>query len=386
MKRMLILASAPSMIGQFNIENILILQGMGYEVHAACNFNIVGIMNTESLESLKIKLDNIGVIIHQVDFKRGIGDMRSNINAYKQLINVMKQNNFEFIHCHSPIGGVIGRIASKKMKVPVIYTAHGFQFFKGGSFKDWLLFYPIEKYLSRYTDILITINKEDYELAKKFRHPRVYKVPGVGIDYKKYSQQIEPDKVNYLKEKLLINDDTKVMISVGELSVRKNHIVGIQAISKLNNFDIIYLICGNGPEEDNLKKEAERLSVQSKVIFLGYQTNIEKYYAISDIALFPSRREGLGLAGLEAMASGIPLISSYLGGIKDYTENGKTGITIQNPKNSIEISEAIQTLTNESAISLKEIKENNKIIAKKFDKNEVSKIMKDIYVSIRKEK
>ncbi|MGC6769608.1 glycosyltransferase [Enterococcus sp. LJL51] len=385
MKNVLIVASAPSMIGQFNIENILILQSMGYTVHVACNFNIKGIMDEESLNQLRRKLENLEVIAHQVDFKRGIGDIKTNISCYKQLVTILQENKIDFMHCHSPIGGVLGRLAAKKVKIPVIYTAHGFQFFQGGSRKDWLLFYPVEKYLSKYTDILITINNEDYNLAKKFKCGKLFKVSGVGIDYEKYYNPVSSEVIQSIKEELRISEKSKVMISVGELTIRKNHIAGIHALSILNNENIIYLICGSGAELENLKAEAERLDVASQVIFLGYQSAIENYYAISDISLFLSRREGLGLAGLEAMAAGLPLVSSALGGIKDYTEDGKTGYTIVDPTNCEEIAGAIHKLFDKNSEELKKIAENNKNIAKEYDKSKVNILMRDIYGAMGKE-
>ena len=182
-KTMLMITSVASMIKQFNMDNIAILQELGYQVHVATNFEHGSTMNAEENEKLKTELEQLRVVIHQVDFPRGTGSPKIIMKVLKQLTNVMKVNDFHFIHCHSTIGGICGRIIGHKFHIKVIYTAHGFQFYKGSSLKSWLIIYPIEKYLSRYTDILITINQEDFQLARlKFHAKNIEYVPGIGID------------------------------------------------------------------------------------------------------------------------------------------------------------------------------------------------------------
>ena len=197
MKKMLMLASVASMIQQFNMRNIHILQKMGYEVHVACNFLTGSTITKKRTEQLKKELKTIGVHCHQIDFDRNVKNIPSVKRAYAQVKTLLQQENFAFLHCHSPIGGVIGRLAGHACGVKVIYTAHGFHFFKGASVVNWTLFYPIERKLSKYTDILITINKDDYNLAKKkFTKTNVIYVPGVGINTEKFS--VDEEEVAYL--------------------------------------------------------------------------------------------------------------------------------------------------------------------------------------------
>ena len=189
--KILILTSVVSMIEQFNIPNVKLLIKMGYEVHVACNFEEGNNISDEQIDRLKDTLSKMNVIYHQVDFNRNALKLIKNKRAYNQVYNIMKKNKYRFVHCHSPIGGVCGRLAGKATKTKVIYTAHGFHFYKGASIKNWLLFYPVEKFLSKKTDVLITINEEDYKLAKKkkFKAKKIEYVKGIGINLDKFVPQ-----------------------------------------------------------------------------------------------------------------------------------------------------------------------------------------------------
>ena len=167
MKKVLMLASVASMIDQFNMQNISLLQEQGYEVHVAANFEQGSTSSKERVEQFKKELKEKNVLYFQIDFSRNVSNIPQNIKAYKQIKKLLVNNKYEFIHCHSPIGGVCGRLAAKVTNTKVIYTAHGFHFYKGAPKFNWMIYYPIEKVLSYITDVLITINKEDYELAKK---------------------------------------------------------------------------------------------------------------------------------------------------------------------------------------------------------------------------
>lgn len=322
------LASVASMIDQFNMPNIALLQRLGYDVDVACNFIEGNTCSDERIADLKRRLQNMNVRCYQIDFARNVKHMRQNMKALRQVEKLMKQEQYAFCHCHSPIGGVVARIAAHRTKTKVIYTAHGFHFYKGAPFRNWLIYYPIEKVLSKWTDVLITINHEDYARAKcKFYMNKLEYVPGVGIDTKKYGNVI----VN--KEKKRAECNIKmcdfVLLSVGEVNDNKNHRIIIEALGKIKDPHIQYLIAGKGDAGiQKLQLLAQNLGIQSSVHFLGFREDVAELYQIADVFCFPSRREGLGLAALEAMASGLPLITSDIHGIKDYSENGVTGYTV----------------------------------------------------------
>jgi len=375
MKKVLMLASVPSMIGQFNMSNINILQNLGYEIHVACNFKDESVWNQKRIQRFIQELKNGEILYHQIDFTRSVKQIKMHYKAYKQVSILLEKDNYDFIHCHTPIGGVCGRLIGKKNNSKVIYTAHGFHFFKGAPLKNWILYYPVEKFLSKYTDILITINKEDYQRAKaKFKAKRIEYIPGVGIDTKKFIPKAI-DK-NVLKDELSIPRDAVVLISVGELQSRKNHITPIKALSQLDS-NIYYIICGQGKLKEDLQLRTKELGVEKQVKFLGYRSDIDALCGMADIYIFPSRREGLGIAALEGMAAGLPLISSDINGIKDYTKNGMTGYCLE-PLDVKGFQKAIYRLSNDAKLRRK-MGHYNQEIAKKFDIKNTNEIMMKIY-------
>lgn len=363
-KKAMIIATIYSFVSHFEKNDIKILQELGYEVVVASNF-----------EGYKGELEELNVEKLDIPFTRSPISLK-NIKAFFKLNKYLKENKVSLIHCHTPVGGVAGRIIGKLNKIPrIIYTAHGFHFFDGAPKINWIVYYPIEKTLSKFTDTLITINKEDYERAKTFYAKKVEYIPGVGIDVEKI-QNIKVDREQKRKELGLSMNDT-ILLSVGELSSRKNHITPIRALTEIKNKNIKYLIAGAGPLENYLKSEIYKLGLENQVRLLGYRKDIYELCNISDIYIFPSQREGLGLAGLEGMAAGLPLISANINGIKDYTQNGKTGYCID--RFDIQgFKKGIEKLVNNKKLRI-EIGNYNQKIAEKYDSKNSRKIMEKVY-------
>ena len=228
-----------------------------------------------------------------------------------------------------------------------MYTCHGFHFHNAAPKKNWLMFYPIEKWMSRYTDYLVTINKEDFNRAKTFHCPNVRYIPGVGVDINRI-KGAKVDKKVY-KKSIGIPEDCVMLLSVGEMIERKNHEVIIKALGKLKRDDIYYVICGKGPLKEYLEQLSKSLGVRT--IFLGFRNDIPELCNTADISAFPSKIEGLGLAGIEAMAAGVPLVSSNVHGILDYVVDGKTGFTCK-PDDVDGFAKAIESLA--SNVELRE--------------------------------
>lgn len=274
-----------------------------------------------------------------------------NMKAYKRLEKVIDDGGYDIIHCHTPVGAMLTRLAAKKARkngTRVFYTAHGFHFYKGAPAINWILYYPVEKWLSRYTDVLITINKEDYERAKTFKAGKVCYVPGVGIDLKKFN-------VGYVnkerkRKEIGVSANDFVLLSVGELIPRKNHEVVIRALSVLKQRDklnhIEYVICGRGAYEADLKKLAEELGVADHIHFLGYRNDISEICNCSDLFVFMSRQEGLPVALMEAMACGLPAVCSNIRGNTDLIDDGVTGLISNNTPE--ELAEAINKMRNDT--------------------------------------
>lgn len=382
MKKALILASVASMIDQFNMENIQILKELGYEVHVAANFQYGSTTSQERVNFIKNKLNAGGVKVYDIPISRSIFST-ANMKAYDDIKELMNENKYEIIHCHSPIGGVLARLAAKplrKVGTKVIYTAHGFHFFKGASLINWALFYPIEKYFSKYTDVLITINKEDYERAKdKFKAGIVEYVPGIGVD----TDKINNVNINrQLKRKQLgVLENDFLIISVGELNKNKNHEVVIRALANIDNKNIKYFICGQGPLRDHLINLIDQLGLMNNVELLGYRTDITELSKASDIFIFPSFREGLSVALMEAMATGLPVICSKIRGNTDLIEDAEGGYLI-NPNKSDEISAAINKII-DNKIEMEAMSDYNIKKMNGFSKQVVRGKMKSLYESVK---
>lgn len=379
MKKILMVATTAAMIEQFNKNNIMILEEMGYEVHVVGNWLEGNPISDERLEEFKNWLDNHHAQWFQIPSTRKPLDVKNNSAAYRSIVELINKNKYEFMHCHTPIGSVIGRCAAHKTQTKVIYTAHGFHFFKGAPLKNWLLYYPVEKFLSRWTDVLITINNEDYERAKKkFHMKKLVKIPGVGIDTR-FFETLSVDKVAMRKE-LGIPKEGFVLLSVGELQKHKNHIVVINALGKIQNKNIYYLIAGKGILSSMYKKKIEEYHLEGNIRLLGYRKDIADLCKAADCFVHPSIREGLGIAPLEGMASGLPLINSYIGGMRDYTDNGISGCCI-NPYSVDAMMKAINKVYKDKEFC-KQCGKNNIEEVKKYDFRITNKIMKAIYMTV----
>ncbi len=304
-----------------------------------------------------------------------------NLKAYKELKHIIDEGEYDIIHCHTPVGAMLTRLAAKqarKQGTKVFYTAHGFHFYKGAPAINWILYYPVEKWLSRYTDVLITINKEDYERAKTFKAGKVCYVPGVGIDLKKFNAGYV-NKEQKRKE-IGVSADDFVLLSVGELIPRKNHEVVIRALSVLKQLDklnhIEYVICGRGSYEADLRKLAEGLDVADHVHFLGYRNDISEICNCADLFVFMSHQEGLPVALMEAMACGLPAVCSNIRGNTDLIEDGVTGLLANNTPE--EVAQSISKMKSDTAL-------RNRVASaalqkiKQFDLSSVEDEMSKIY-------
>ena len=316
--------------------------------------------------------------IHNLPFSRSPFD-KSNLIAYKQLKKLVESGEYDIVHCHTPVAAMLTRLACRKVRkkgTKVIYTAHGFHFYKGSPKLNWLLFYTAERICSYFTDVLITINKEDHALAqKKLKAKKTEYVPGVGICIEKF-QTCSADTQS-LRSSFGFKDDDFVLISVGELSVRKNHEVIIKALGKLGNPNIKCLIVGDGNLEQTLKALVKELKLDNQVVFAGYRNDISDLLHASDAFVFPSLQEGLPVVLMEAMASGLPIICSNIRGNTDLIVDGKGGYLV-NPRDVDGIAKAIKTLVDNND-TLEEMIKTNAEIIKKFDIRNINKEMLNIY-------
>lgn len=326
-RKVLMTASVASMIDQFNMQNIRLLQQLGYEVHAACNFIEGNTCDEQRIRKFQRMLKMMGVYCHQWDCPRNLWSIAKGFYAYRHMLRLLECHSFAWIHCHSPIGGALARIAAHQKKVRVVYTAHGFHFYKGAPMLSWLLFYPVEKLLAHWTDVLITVNKEDYRLAKKkLKAQKVFYTPGAGIDTGRFwngNVQKRQQEREAFRKRYKMSKDVFVLLSVGELSRNKNHQAVISALAGMPDREIHYFICGQGKLKKYLLRKAEKNGVAGRVHILGYQENISEFYRSADLFVLPSRREGLSAALIEAMASGLPCVVSDIRGNRELIGRGQ---------------------------------------------------------------
>ena len=294
----------------------------GHHVDIACNARDL------PLDSLYSEL---GCNFHQIDFSRSPLSS-NNVKAYGQLKKVIENGSYDIVHCHTPNASVVTRLVCrnfrKKTGLKVFYTAHGFHFYKGAPKLNWMVYYPVEKLCSYVTDKLITINTEDYELAKnKFKAKEVHYVPGVGIDFSKF-ENVQIDRGEKRKE-IGVPEDAFLLFSVGELNENKNHQIIIKALAKLNDPNIHYAIAGEGDKKEYLLALADELGVSDRVHLLGYRKDIAELNHAADVFCFPSIREGLPVAPIEAMACGLPVIAAENRGTKDMIDRDTNGLLLK---------------------------------------------------------
>jgi glycosyltransferase involved in cell wall biosynthesis len=368
MKKILIVSTVSRQFYLFEQGNIEVLKSLGYEIHAAANYSDAN----ERLDALDIKR-------HHFDIQRSPLSIK-NIKAYRQLKMLLKENKFDLVHCHSPMGGVLARLAAKAVGISkVIYTAHGFHFYKGAPFLNWILYYPIERILSKITNVIITINQEDFKRAKKFNADKVKYVPGVGINTRRFDCILGNDKFNKRSE-LGIPDASFVIASVGELNKNKNHKTIIKSIWHLKDPNIVYLICGQGKHEVYLKKITAEFGLQKQVLFLGYRSDVAEVISIADVFAFPSYREGLSVALMESMSIGLPIICSNIRGNKDLIKENMGGFLVH-PDNLNGFIESLKYLRESHEMRYR-MGEYNKKEIQKFDTSTVKEKMKKIYLEI----
>lgn len=365
--KILMVSTISNTINTFLIPHIRMLIENGNKVDVA--FKIEQDVRPELLE--------LGVEIHEIPFNRKI--LKNNYGKLiKNVKEIIEKEQYDVVHTHTPIASAIVRFACKNIVyTKVYYTAHGFHFYKGAPFINWLTYYPIEKYLSKYTDKLITINYEDFEISKTFYAKENIYIPGVGIDLSKFVESGNI-KIDYLKKELNFKEGSVVVLSIGELNKNKNHEIVIKAISKLNNPDIHYLIAGKGNLENYLLELAKDLDVKNQLHLLGFRKDIRNLLKYSDIFVFPSFREGLSVSVMEAMAMGKPVLVSKIRGNSDLIVDGKGGYLF-NPQDADNLANLISIMVENPHLNA-DFGSFNRENIKKYSIESILRIVKKLYI------
>ena len=369
--KVLLTATVQSHICQFHKPLVEVLHSHGYEVHVAARNNLA--------EKNGLKLDFVDKVFN-VPFARS-PKSKDNLRAYKELKRIIDCGQYDVVHCNTPMGGIVTRLAARDARTQgtkVYYTAHGFHFYKGAPKKNWLVFYPIEKFFSRMTDKLITITQEDYKLASKKFHCEVEHIHGVGVDTKKI-HMISKEEKSQVRKELGITEETKVILNVGELLPNKNQKTLIKALSlvikKVPNCKL--LIAGNGKEKENLQQLIQERRLEPYITLLGYTTEINKYFNICNMLAACSYREGLPLNLVEAMLCRKPVVASNNRGHRELVKDSVNGYIVE--------ADDVEKFAEKICVILKDEKtygENAIQIATSFTDENVKKELDILYKTI----
>lgn len=360
---------------QFHLPYLKMFQEMGWETAVASKNDY------ENPEDCRIPYCDT---YYDVPFER-LPWKRKNILAYRMLKRIIDEGEYDIVHCHTPVGALIARLAARKARkkgTKVIYTAHGFHFFSGAPLQNWLLFYPPEWLLAPLTDVLITINQEDYARAKKHLHAkRIEYVPGVGIKTGKF--QTKPGERAEKRRELGYREEDFLILTVAEMTPNKNHITVLKALAELKDreeFEYIhYLICGRGEMWESLEKSAKELGISEHVRFLGYRDDAPTLYQSCDLFAFMTFREGLSVALMEAMSSAMPIVCTKIRGNTDLIDDGISGILTDNSEKAL--AENILKLYHDPE-RRRALGQGAEKKAALFDEKNVHRQMKEIYLQV----
>lgn len=339
-------------------------------------------VNRAEPEGLEFELP---VHLFEAHTYRSITALKDNWTAYKNLCHVLETgNDIQVIHCNTPVGGMVGRLCGRKYKVEkVIYTAHGFHFYKGAPLFNRTVLKWAEQIMARWTDAIITMNREDFEAAKKFKlrkGGKVYFVHGVGITLKDF-ENLETVRDSKRAE-LGLHEQDVMLISMGDMVARKNYETAIRAIAMAGNEKLHYMICGRGPLQGDLQALAKELGVENRVHFLGFRTDVKELLRAADIFLFTTKQEGLPRSLMEAMASGLPCVVSAIRGNVDLVEDEVNGYLCPTDDAAAYARRISELVCDEQKRS--EMAQRNLEIIKQYDINVVEQEIRAIYADVLK--
>ena len=371
MKKVLLTATVQSHIAQFHRPLAEVLHEHGYELHVAARNNL-GEKNGLSLDFADKVFD--------VPFSRS-PKSPDNVKAYFQLKKILAADTYDVVHCNTPMGGIVTRLAAvkaRKQGTRVFYTAHGFHFYKGASKKNWLAFYPVEKIMAGFCDTLITITKEDRRLAGQKFHTNVEHIHGVGVYTERYHAVSDAEKLQ-MRSKEGLKDSDFVILCTGELNQNKNQKALIKAAAELKESipGLKLLLAGNGPLEQELRMQIRELGVEDEVRLLGYRTDLEKVTPAADLVVSCSYREGLPLNILEAMLCCKPVVASVNRGHRELVRTGYNGYLVP-PDSPAKYAEAIKKIYNSRKLA-EQLGENGFRMAQPYTAASVKKELSRIY-------
>lgn len=317
MKRILI-TSTDLMMVQFLLPHVKNLSENGYEVELACS-EVGG-----RLAEVREKAKGYAKAVHEVRLRRSPLSP-TNLRGYGDMKKLMSERKYDIIWTNEPVMGVVTRFCAQKLRkqgTKVLYMVHGFHFFTGAPKMNWIIYYPVERLMARYADLIVTVNTEDYQRANTFNVNRVEYIHGIGINTERLTLGGNRGEI---RKELGLNSDDFIVLSVGELNKNKNQKTIIKAIAKAHDSSIHYIMCGKGNQYENLVAMVKKLGLEKNIHFLGYRRDVVDICSQVDVYVMPSFREGLPISSLEAMYCGLPLLTSNIRGLVDVNKDGRNG-------------------------------------------------------------
>lgn len=318
------------------------------------------------------------ISIKRFPFKYG------NIKAFFQLKKIIEREKYDLIHTHTPTGAVLTRLASikysKKNNVKIIYTAHGFHFFKKCPFINYIIFYPVEKILSKYTDLIVTINQEDYKFAQQHFKTNIQYIPGIGFEPEKFKKTLTKKQQEIFRKQNDLNPEDYVISYIAEISNRKRQLYLVDALRNMELTNEKFLLIGDNSRANKLRKKILKYKLEDHVKVLGFKNNVGDYLDISDLVISVSKQEGLPLNIMEAMYKKKPIIVTDCRGNRDLIQNHDNGIVI-GIKDKEGLINSIKFLK-ENPKYAKILSSKNRDVVEKYSIDSVLPIMEDIYIKM----
>ena len=322
MKKILYVTTVSRTLNAFLIPHIEKLVYEGYKVDCACAIDL----------KVDDRILSKGCNIFDIPFSRNPANPR-NVKAFRELLKIQERNEYDILHVHTPVASFVTRLAFReKENLKIIYTCHGFHFYKGSSIVNWILFYPLEKLAARWTDTLVTINEEDYKMATTFKlrnNGQVIKMNGVGIEKEKYI--IENFNKNEYRKKLNLEENDFVILVLAELNNNKNHNQLIKAMNLLKDKypNIKAIFAGSGPLEEDIKYQIKENGLENKISLIGWRNDVKELINSCDMVGLFSKREGFGKCLLEAIICGKPVIATNTRGPRELIKENVNGFLVE---------------------------------------------------------
>lgn len=298
------------------------------------------------------EIENLGIDVESlnIDFKRGIY-----WTVIKKLYRLIKEKNIHVVRTHEYRANLHGRIAALIARVPcIIASVHNIYESEYSDYKreQKINRRILNRYLAALTDRVVAVSTTVKSDILKFDGIPEAKVDviynGIYVDefVKAYSESV--------RSELGISPDRQIIGSIGRLVQQKGQKYLIEAIAqiKAKHPDVLLLVIGDGPLENELKEYTKDLGIEDNVIFLGIRRDIPSLLSAMNIFVFPSLWEGLGNALIEAMAAGKPIIATGIPVVKEIFDSCNGGIIVP-PENSEALAFSFESIFNDKNLSQK---------------------------------